>query len=182
MFASRFLLIFNGFGTPKCLENHYFFQVKKKGKFSENHCFFLSKINVFQVLGYQKLHQNRSKNTFEKQVVWKSNLKRIVGRFLRSLGTKVAPNGVRKRLGKNIENQVPKWPPRAYGKPRISVPEPKSGPPYSIIKHISLYINIRLVWHARHAKAVRRILGGFWDPGIHDFPIFWHHFSHQNFR
>ena len=47
--------------------------------------FFLSKINIFWVWSYQKSHQNRVQNTFEKKVVQKSNFEWIWGRFLEVL-------------------------------------------------------------------------------------------------
>ena len=75
------MLIFHGFELAKRPWNQYFLQLCLKTRISWKSLFFLSKINVFHVPGYQKSHQNRVQKTFEKTVVQKSNFEWIWGRF-----------------------------------------------------------------------------------------------------
>ena len=76
-----------------------------KCRFRENHCFFLSKINVFEVWSYQKSNQNRVQNTFEKKVIQKSNFEWIWGAFLEVSEHQSASKRLRKSKLKNIEIQ-----------------------------------------------------------------------------
>ena len=76
--------------------------------------------------GYQKSHQNRVQNTFEKKVVQNSNFEWFGGRFLEFRGTKIPPNDFGKQHEQNIENQAPKRPEKhPSGKPVCEI----LGPP-----------------------------------------------------
>ena len=94
--TSKIMMIFWGFLVAKRLWNQCFWQLRLQMQISWKSLFFLSKINVFQVRTYQKSHQNRVRNTFEKKVLQKSNLKWIWSPFSKVLEHQSASKRPRK--------------------------------------------------------------------------------------
>ena len=146
----------NAFGSFVC-----------KCGFGENYCFFLSKVNVFQVWSYQKSHQNRVQNMFEKKLMQKSNFEWIWAPFLEVSEHQIASKRLRKSKSKKALKIAVKRPPRALENHGFLTPGP-----YCMLKHLFIHVSkcSPLMLQGPcfdtpgHRRAVRRIFTCFGGP------------------